>query len=111
MTGAPMLTLAAVLLAQAQPTPALALAGLYGRTLGAAAECTGVARDRIAAAAEKASAHLKAVAQDPAAQAAAGGELTRAVERGNRDVTSGAVTCAQAESELGNLEHDLAASR
>jgi len=104
--------LAAVVLAQAPaPGKAEALAALYGRTLGAAAECTGITRERLEAAAAQASAHVKAVAPGEAAQAAAGAELARGIDRGNRDVRTGVITCAQAESEFGNLEHDLAASR
>ena len=105
--------LAALVLVQAQaPGKAETLATLYGRTLGAAADCPGISRERLEAAATQVSAHLKAMAQgDEAAQAAAGTELARSIDRGNRDVRSGVLTCAQAESEFGNLEHDLAASR
>lgn len=112
MTGAAMLSLAAIVLAQApQPSPPEALAALYGRTLGAAAECRSVSRSRLETAAERASAHVKARAQGAPAQAAAGAELAKGIDRGNRDVLSGAITCAQAEAEFGNLERDLAASR
>ena len=104
--------LAAIVLVQAQaPGKAEALASLYGRTLGAAAGCTGITRERLETAAARASAHLKAMTQGEAAQSAAGAELARSIDRGNRDVRTGAITCAQAESEFGNLEHDLAASR
>ncbi|HZT52710.1 MAG TPA: hypothetical protein VFA22_12280 [Stellaceae bacterium] len=104
--------LAAFVLAQApQPGAAEALAGLYGRALGAASECQGIARERLEAAAQAAAAHVKALAKNGAAQQAAGAELARGVDRGSRDVKSGALTCDQAESEFGNLERDLAASR
>jgi len=106
MTGPAMLVLAGVVLAQAGPPGALA--ALYGRTLGAAAECKGITRERLEQAAHKASAHLKALAPSEAAQSAAATDLANGIERGTRDVSSGAVTCAQAESEFGNLEHDLA---
>jgi hypothetical protein len=112
MTGAATLGFAAIVLAQApQPGAPEALAALYGRTLGAAAECPSVSRARLEAAAELAAAHIKARAPGAPAQAAAGTELAKGIDRGTGDVRSGALTCAQAESELGNLERDLAASR
>jgi hypothetical protein len=112
MIGRAAFSLAAVVLAQAaQPSPPEALAALYGRTLGAAAECKTVTRGRLEAAAEMASARLKALARDAAAQSAAGAALAKGIDRGTRDVLSGAITCTQAETEFGNLERDLAASR
>jgi hypothetical protein len=85
------------------------LADLYGRTLGAAAFCPSIARERLDHVATVASDHLKALATTPAESAAIGARLADATARGGRDVASGAVTCAQAESELGNLAHDLGA--
>jgi hypothetical protein len=113
MTRPPSVLLAAALaLTQAQaPTRAESLAELYGRTLGAAAECKDIARPRIDAAARAAAAHVKKVAKSEAERSAAGRILAANADRGGRDVRSGFVTCAQAESELGNLERDLAASR
>jgi hypothetical protein len=109
VTGPALLALSAVMLAQApQAGRPEALAALYGRTLGAAAECEGITRTRLQAVAEKASAHLKTLAPSEVGQSAAAADLAKGVERGDRDVRSGAVTCAQAESEFANLEHDLA---
>jgi hypothetical protein len=106
------MTLAAVVLAQApQATKSESLAELYGRTLGAAAQCQEIAPQRLDNAAALASARIKALAANDAERAAAGAALATAVARGSRDVQSGATTCAQAESELGNLEHELAARR
>ncbi len=101
-----------LLLVQAQlPTKAESLAELYGRTLGAAAACEKIGRPRIDAAAAAASAHIKALAKDDVGRTAAGRILADNVDRGGRDVQDGLITCAQAESELSNLEHELAAPR
>jgi len=103
---------AAFLLVQAHaPGRAESLATLYGRTLGEASECKAIARARIDRAATLASAHIKSLAATPAERMAAGNSLAKGVDRGSRDVTSGAITCRQAESELDALEHELAASR
>jgi hypothetical protein len=99
---------AIVLLVQAPQTgKAELLADVYGRTLGAASQCTAIGRDRLGHVATIAAAHLKTLPPPPGGEAAIGARLTDAMARGGRDVASGAVTCAQAESELGNLEHDL----
>jgi hypothetical protein len=106
--------MAAMLLAQAQPAPAgkaLSLAELYGRTLGAAAQCPAVSAARLGALAEKAALRVKSLAHGPAEAEAAGGRLSDFVARGRRDVANGAETCAQAQSEFANLEHELGAGR
>ncbi|HUZ73970.1 MAG TPA: hypothetical protein VMU87_13385 [Stellaceae bacterium] len=104
--------LASFLLVQAPMlTKAESLAELYGRTLGAAAECKSIAHPRIDATAAAAAAHVKALAKDDAERTAAGRILAANVDRGGRDVQNGLVTCTQAESELSNLEHELAGSR
>ncbi|MGH7090569.1 MAG: hypothetical protein ACREFQ_16870, partial [Stellaceae bacterium] len=62
----------------AAPTPqekAEALAGLYGRTLGAAALCPAIAPKRLDQAAVRAAHHVIAVAGSPAAAARAGDAL------------------------------------
>ncbi len=103
---------AAVVLVQApQATQSEGLAELYGRTLGAAAQCQDIARQRIDEAAAKASARIKILAASDAERTAAGMVLARAADVGSRDVESGATTCVQAESELANLERELAAAR
>lgn len=102
---------AASLLAQVAPeTKAEGLAELYGRTLGSAAQCS-VGRDRLDGAAQLASARLKSLAQDDAERTTAGMRLAAAIDQGGRDVANGLVTCAQAESDFTNLEHELAATR
>lgn len=99
---------AALLVAQSPAAAkAEALAGLYGETLGAASECPALARERLEAAAQKASARIKTTVGDPAEADAAGAQLADGVARGRREVESGRETCAQAESELGDLEHEL----
>lgn len=107
-------TVAAIVLAQAQParleTKSEMLAAIYGRTLGAAAQCNTATRARIDHAAALASAHVKHLAANPADERAAGKALDAGVARGSRDVASGATTCAQAASEFGDLEHELAAT-
>jgi hypothetical protein len=102
---------ASALLVQAPAGMAESLAGIYGRTLGAAAQCTEIDRKRLDAVAELASAHVKALAQGPAEAASAGKTLADAMARGSGEVQSGLVTCAQAESELDNLERDLQSDR
>lgn len=108
---------AAFVLVQAPPiqapqiTQSEGLAELYGRTLGAASQCPDVARQRIDDATAKASARIKTLAANDAERTAAGTVLARAADVGSRDVESGATTCVQAESELANLERELAAAR
>jgi hypothetical protein len=99
---------ATLLIAQSPPgTKAETLAGLYGETLGAAAGCPARAPGRLQALAQKASARIKATARDPADAEAAGAQLEDGIARGRREIESGRETCAQAESELDNLEHEL----
>ena len=101
-----------LVLAQADaPTKAEDLAEIYGRTLGAAAACSNIARPRVDAAEAAASAHLKTLAANEGERAVAGRILADNVDRGGRDVADGLTTCAQAESELADLEHELAAPR
>lgn len=104
--------LAALLIAQSPPaTKAALLADLYGETLGAAASCPAVARERLDALAQKASARVKATAHDAAEIEAAGTRLADSVARGRRAVESGSETCAQATSEFDDLEHELGQGR
>jgi hypothetical protein len=99
--------LAALLPAAAadEPKPAV-IAGLYGETLGAASACPAIAPARVAAAADLVAGHLRAVFGAAAADEAAK-PLEEGIARGKRAIAQGLLTCAQAESELGNLEHDL----
>ena len=100
--------IAAVLIAQSPTeTKAEALAGLYGETLGAASECPALSQERLAAVAQKASARVKSTARNPAEADAAGTRLADGIARGRREIVSGRETCAQAESEFHNLEHEL----
>ena len=99
---------AALLIAQSPPaTKAELLADLYGPTLGAAASCPAMAHARLDALAQKASGRVKATARDAAEIEAAGTRLAEGIARGRREVESGSETCAQAESEFDNLEHEL----
>lgn len=98
-----------LVLAQGSPaTKAQSLAELYGETLGAAAQCPAVTPARLDALTAKASQRIKSLATDGADATAAGGLLVDSVARGRAEVTSGAETCAQAESEFVQLERELA---
>jgi hypothetical protein len=100
---------AAILVAQSPAADrAEGLAGLYGETLGAAAACPALAPARLEALAQKASARIKAVARDKAEAEVAGTALADGIAHGRREIESGRETCAQAESEFADLEHELA---
>ena len=103
---------AAILIAQSPAAgKAELLAGLYGETLGAAAECPAMTHERLDAVTQQAAAHIKAAASDRAVSDAAGAQLADGIARGRREIESGIETCAQALSEFDNLEHELGFER
>jgi hypothetical protein len=110
MIGRPLVASAFAVLLMAQTPPAgkaAVLAALYGQTLGAADQCNGIAPERLEAVAQKAADHVKALAAGEAAANAAAPSLSDGIARGRRAVASGAESCAQAESEFADLEHEL----
>jgi hypothetical protein len=86
---------------------ALDVAAVYGRTLGAASECPAIPSDRVDAIARKAQAHLRLLAPRANDQATVGQRFSDALYQGASDVRDGQTICAQAEADLGNLDHEL----
>lgn len=86
---------------------ALEFAGLYGRTLGAASECSDIPHDRVDAVADKAQAYLRNLAKGDDSRAMIGQRFSEALYQGASSVRTGQTICAQAEADLDNLDHEL----
>ena len=96
--------------AEARPSgsAAMALSALAGPVLGAAAECRGIADERVDGAADAALDAIERLSRDRGDFAAANELLQQGLAAGGRAIERGATDCARTAEVLGAMEKRLA---